>query len=437
MSKPETVLQQPPVATEADPKPVAETRIDTAHLPIMQRDPPPEESVEGATSAESDARADEPSDELSSGKLLLQQIRDQAEQLGAYLRTRQEELDHREAQINARAAQIDHDARTARLWLSERDQELDRREEALAQREQEANARLERIATSDASLRKRADEAQQLWTERQRESRVREEALAQRERAIQEREEALLQGTQQLAEDRQRAEDALTFQRQQIDAHRVATEQLVRDLYAAVERRRAAVESEALQMESLAAAEPTAASSSQQTAPPLACGLEEVEPALRALEDQRRKLEEEIRGQRRTLVEEERRMTATLEYRRQAVERRDREIDESAAALHRLRQELKEIHRETLEDRLIAEQLWAGLAGAVPDSILQNARADARTRLANELRASREWIAEQRRELESLRSNLAAQSDRILKQKQRFEDWATRREQELAAAACS
>jgi hypothetical protein len=52
------------------------------------------------------------------------QMRLQAEQLAAHLRRRQQELDHREAQLNSRIAKFESEARSARLWLEQRQIEL-------------------------------------------------------------------------------------------------------------------------------------------------------------------------------------------------------------------------------------------------------------------------------------------------------------------------
>ena len=54
-----------------------------------------------------------------------QQVQAQAAQLAEHLRGRQQELDHREAELNAWAAQLERDTRAAQLWLEERNAELE------------------------------------------------------------------------------------------------------------------------------------------------------------------------------------------------------------------------------------------------------------------------------------------------------------------------
>ncbi|HVX13281.1 MAG TPA: hypothetical protein VHC22_19005 [Pirellulales bacterium] len=61
------------------------------------------------------------------------QLQAHADQLGAFLRQRQQELDRREAQLNARLADFAQEVRDARLWLSQRNDELNDREAKLAE----------------------------------------------------------------------------------------------------------------------------------------------------------------------------------------------------------------------------------------------------------------------------------------------------------------
>jgi hypothetical protein len=55
----------------------------------------------------------------------------QAEQLAEYLQTRQEELDRREAQINARTSFIEETERRVRLWIREEQLRFDQQSQAL------------------------------------------------------------------------------------------------------------------------------------------------------------------------------------------------------------------------------------------------------------------------------------------------------------------
>ena len=83
------------------------------------------------------------------------QVQHQAAQLAEHLRGRENELDRREAELNARAAQLERDASTARLWLSERMAELD---ETPKPSEAEVAQREESLRRTAATLAQRSRE---------------------------------------------------------------------------------------------------------------------------------------------------------------------------------------------------------------------------------------------------------------------------------------
>jgi hypothetical protein len=127
-----TTASGPSETPRLSTKHATETRIDAAHPTTAL------ESAERGNAAEEATRATcEPSfhEELglagpavapaADPEMISAQVHLQAAQLGEHLRTRQTQLDHREAELNARAAQLERDARAARLWLNERMAELD------------------------------------------------------------------------------------------------------------------------------------------------------------------------------------------------------------------------------------------------------------------------------------------------------------------------
>ncbi len=101
--------------------------------------------------------SERPSKPIAAEESVAEQLRAQADQLAAYLRGRQRELDHRESQVNARIATLESDARTARLWLREREAELDRRQEDLDAKQLELKERLARFADDEAARREQDD----------------------------------------------------------------------------------------------------------------------------------------------------------------------------------------------------------------------------------------------------------------------------------------
>ena len=79
------------------------------------------------------------------------QLQSQADQLAAHLRQRQQELDRREAQLNARLAGFEQEVRDARLWLAQRNDELNEREARLEAREKAGGGAEEGSASEEGS----------------------------------------------------------------------------------------------------------------------------------------------------------------------------------------------------------------------------------------------------------------------------------------------
>lgn len=269
--------------------------------------------------------------------------------------------------------------------------------------------------------------------------------LAEREAELNRRDEEL--------PDRRPTEAGLRYERQQIQAQREALERLNRQLLAGVERRRRAVEARAAKLQQ-EAGQPTAQLLAREevlrrTAEALQARqrrLEEAEARLadtraeteelhRRLCEARREAREESRIQRQRLAAEQRQGKAELERQRQAVHRRSEQVDQSKAALEQLRTELGRMHRETLEIRLATEELWAQLSGAAPPAALTRSLGRIRTKLADHYRLSNAELHRQKEELEGIRRQLAERYEKLVQQKREFEQWAARRQKETEQQA--
>ncbi|MCE5269208.1 MAG: hypothetical protein LLG00_15130 [Planctomycetaceae bacterium] len=121
---------------------------------------------------------------------------------------------------------------------------------------------------------------------------------------------------------------------------------------------------------------------------------------------------------------EDARAQEELERRRQAVERRAEHVEQCRAALEPLRAELGRMHRETLEIRLATEELWAQLSGAAPPATLVRSLGQIRTRLARQYAQENADLAQQRQQLETIRSQLLAQHQKLAERKRQFDRWA-------------
>ena len=225
-TKTETAL---PVSPKKDVKTLLQdTRIDAAHL-LKEQDPgptPPASAYSELPIADSaaDVLIHAANDSLKHD-IASEQLQRQAEQLAEYLRDRQKELDHREAQLNVEIAQLESDIRNARLWLSERESEEEQRRQELDVREMEFLERLDRLAAADAALQRqtvaKAAESPLDITDREEQIRRNAAVLRQRQRELEEAENHLAQAQaetqkfhEQLMNERQELREEINKERQ-------------------------------------------------------------------------------------------------------------------------------------------------------------------------------------------------------------------------------
>lgn len=99
--------------------------------------------------------------------------------------------------------------------------------------------------------------------------------------------------------------------------------------------------------------------------------------------------------------------------------------------LEKLRLELEETNRRTLEMRLVVEEACAQLAQAVgPESAKQRIEA-AQFALSDHYRYAREQISGQRQELEQFMAAIAKQRDELRSEQQTLAEWVSKRDEEL------
>jgi hypothetical protein len=399
------------------------------------------------------------------------QIQAQADQLASYLRSRQHNIDQREAELNARLAVLDSEGRRERLALGHRESELAEREEALTLRERELEERLASVAAAEKNVDEQRAIAQAEIAQSHRALQSREQALLASEQASSERllkrEEALKEAeawfkeqqeehrraTLDFQEQARRREDEILYQRQQLDAHRAASLDTIQRQFKDLERQRFSLERRETQWEK-AASRPSAAAlrleqslRQEEAALKKRRGkLDEAELKLaeaqaksallrERLREARQQFREELRDERRRLAVEQREAMAELQKKRDGLARRSRYVDNCHAKLVQLRSELGEMHRETLDVRLAIEELWVQLSGTTPPGTLAESLAEMRNRLSQHYRESAADLERQKSELETARTEMAEQLDAVMKRKHEIDDWARRQEGELRQQA--
>ncbi|MEN6407575.1 MAG: hypothetical protein ABFC77_14025 [Thermoguttaceae bacterium] len=177
-------------------------------------------------------------------------VRMQADQLAGYLRDRQRELDHREAQMNSQIARLESEARAARLWLEQREAELAARNDEASQQYQEQERQLaereSRLTAAEAALRKKSKPTE---SEQEAETQRFLETLAARQQQLEEAEAQLTEAR----DETQKLHERISEERQEMDRRRVAErEQWATEQAAAMadlERKRQAVQRRADQVD--------------------------------------------------------------------------------------------------------------------------------------------------------------------------------------------
>lgn len=99
--------------------------------------------------------------------------------------------------------------------------------------------------------------------------------------------------------------------------------------------------------------------------------------------------------------------------------------------LDKLRAELEETHRTTLEMRMAIEEAWAQMTQACGVEVAEQRLAQAQQQLSGHYRGLREALIEQRRELDEMRQAFQTQRDEFRAEQQTLTEWAAAQERTL------
>jgi chromosome segregation ATPase len=334
----------------------------------------------------------------------------ETEQLAAALEDQLSGLDERETLLATRAADLDKEWQACRTWhqqqlamLDEREAEISRRQaemEIFTRREENLAERFRDCESKELALDRREGDL----NEREASLVAREHELRDRRQQL-EREAAALSRSQQMwDQSKVRDDEALERQRQQMQAG--IDEQLSQRL-AELE------EDKALLAEKTRALEADRQSLHRER---------DAWQHQRHQEHQRQAAE-----QRQTLDDAERRLAA--------VTARESALDTQQAALEQLRSEIMAAHRQVLEMRLIAEQLWAQLKGLMTPAEITQSLAQLRLKLAEQYEQEEKALAERKEELLALADKLAQQHATLKAQRMEFLAWRKSQQEEIAHQA--
>ncbi len=155
----------------------------------------------------------------------------------------------------------------------------------------------------------------------------------------------------------------------------------------------------------------------------------------RELERQELAFENQVTRERRELQSEEELEKVARSQRHFQLDQREGELEQRQAALEQLQEELGAAQREVLEMRLATEETWLQLQGALAPATLSRSIAQVRIRLADHFQLAAEGAKARRREMETVRVELAEQHQQFQQQHSELESWVERRERDLELRA--
>jgi hypothetical protein len=360
-----------------------------------------------------------------------EQLQLEAEQLAEHLRERLREIDRREAMVHARVAQLESDLRTSRIWLAERHADSETREAELLARivelEEQAAQWSQGVETADLAAEARGLE------------------LGQREDLLRRREDDL----RWLAEELQRREDELCQQRLQFDrqsAELSQAQQLWNEHREDVQRRWA---------DECSRKEEELAQGRAQTQQQLDQAFAEREEHIRTAEFLLNEHAEELERARAALLADQAAWQSQKTAQRQAIDElraategvladrrlrldaRQQWIERQKAGLEQVRDEALSLHRQSLEMRLIAEQVWSQITGALGPTQASQAIAQLRLKLAEQYRLEEDQLTARREEMVQLGERIGDQYRELTQLKNGVREWASAREADIEQQAAA
>ncbi len=436
---------------ESDVAAVVVNRIDRAH-PVGETTGDAADEPASSCEAVDEHAANEHEQLLAtagrSAPHLAEQLHTQAIQLASHLRTKQSELDRREALLNARDARVENDLRMARLWLREREHELQQRQAELVERQ----AKLEEDAAQFAALEVSADrdhssQQVQLALRVQACEEERRELAQKRERLTAEQ-AALHSATERLEQRRVELSTEQLHIQQQLAMQRLAQEQtLAQQLRKleiagqALEAREQALEARRDELtngrsrqawESRLAARERELTQAEQL---LARHMQELEASRVQLAAEREQWRQEAKSERRAIAERAQRERAALLKRQQQLQVSQQALDSHRSVVEQLRADAAKMHREGLEMRLVAEQLWLELVQHVPAAELTRSLSGLRSRLAEHYRTANRELTSRQAELVELGQRLQEQQTRLTQQREEVRAWRDVQQREIEVQA--
>jgi hypothetical protein len=147
---------------------------------------------------------------------------------------------------------------------------------------------------------------------------------------------------------------------------------------------------------------------------------------------------DEQKSRERQALEDNRQAAETeIADRRQRLDARQEWIERQKSGLEQVRNEILALHRQSLEMRLIAEQLWSQITAHLAPTEVTQAIAQLRLKLADQYKLEEQDLAARRQELIGLGERIAEQHRELTLLRTGLREWAAARQTEIETQAAT
>jgi hypothetical protein len=156
-----------------------------------------------------------------------------------------------------------------------------------------------------------------------------------------------------------------------------------------------------------------------------------------ALASERQTWQDQRTRQRQSLEELRSAAEAELGDRRQRLAARQEWIERQKVGLEQVRDEALKLHRQSLEMRLLAEQLWSQITGRLHPAEVTQAIAQLRLKLGEQYGIEEQQLATQRHALAELAQRVTTQHEELATLRGGLRQWAAARQAEIEQQAAA
>ncbi len=150
---------------------------------------------------------------------------------------------------------------------------------------------------------------------------------------------------------------------------------------------------------------------------------------------ERRDWDDQNKRQRQAIDDLRQATEAELADRRTRLEARQEWIERQKAGLEQVRDEALKLHRQSLEMRLVAEQVWSQITATRSSTELTQSIAAARLQLSEQYRIEEQQLAARREELLEVSEKIAHQHHELVQLRDGVREWGLVRQKEIERQA--